>query len=352
MGERVGRGAGPYLRMAGVERIAVLRALHLGDFLCSVPALRALKERFPGAEITLIGLRWARAVIHRYPYVDRFLEFPGYEGLEGIPWEPGRTEAFLENARAHRYDLAIQLHGDGRVSNGFVARLGARASLGYSPDGGNPVRQLDLELAWVDGEHEIARWVRLIEILGAEGRPDLEFPLTLEDRVEMERVARGEGIDLVKPMVGIHPGAKQPAKRWPEESFARVADHLAARLGAQVVISGTEEEIPVARRVASSMRYRPFLLAGKTSLGALAALMARMALVVTNDTGPSHLAAAVGAPSVVLFGPTDPARWAPPDGRIHRALWSGQGNPISCIPTELVLAESLRLVERWAYPMS
>ena len=352
MGQWVGRYRGPCLGVAGVERIAVMRALHLGDLLCSVPALRALKGRFPGAEITLIGLPWARAVIHRYPYVDRFLEFPGYEGLEGVPWEPGRTEAFLEDARAYGYDLAIQLHGDGRVSNGFVARLGARVSLGYRPSGGNHVRQLDLELVWADGEQEIARWMRLVETLGADGGPDLEFPLTSEDRVEMERVAEEEGIDLERPVVGIHPGGKEPAKRWPEESFAEVADHLADRLGAQVVISGTAEEMPVAQRVASAMRHRPFLLAGKTSLGALGALMARMALVVTNDTGPSHLAAAVGVPSVILFGPTDPARWAPPDRRTHRALWSGRGNPISCIPTELVLAESLRLVERWAYPMS
>ncbi len=342
---------GPALEVARVERIALFRALHLGDLLCAVPALRALRERFPGAEITLIGLPWVRGLLDRYPYVDRFQEFPGYRGLEGLAWEPVRTESFLEEARRRRYDLALQMHGDGRVSNGFVAQLGARVSLGYRSEASGLPPKLDLELRWAEGEHEVQRWLRLVSVLGAMGTPRLEFPLAPRDWMEAERVATRAGIDLQKPMVGLHPGGKEPSKRWPAERFAQVADRLAGETEAQVVVTGSREELEIAHRAAALVRSgRARVVAGETSLGGLAALLARMRLLVTNDTGPSHLAAALGVPSVVIFGPTDPRRWAPLDSSSHRALWSGPGNPITHISVEQVVEESLALVERWAYP--
>ena len=341
---------GPALEVGGVHRVALLRALHLGDFLCSVPALRALKERYPVAEITLIGLPWVRYLLDRYPCVDRFLEFPGYRGLEEVPVDGERTSRFLAEARSYRYDLAIQLHGDGRLSNGFVAQLGARVSLGYCLGVVGHRRELDLELEWDESEHEVRRWLRLVNALGATGTPRAEFPLLPADWLEVERVAGSEGIDLERPMVGLHPGGKDPAKRWPAESFAAAADLLGAQLDAQVVITGDREELAVASRVAAEMRYHQVrVLAGQTSLGGLGALLAQLRLLVTNDSGPSHLAAALKTPSVVLFGPTEPGRWAPLDVARHRTLWSGRGNPISQIPVERVVEESLALVERWAY---
>ncbi|MHB8991756.1 MAG: glycosyltransferase family 9 protein [Chloroflexota bacterium] len=341
---------GPSLELSDVERIAVFRALHLGDFLCSVPSLRALKERFPDAEVTFIGLPWARAALDRYSCVDRFLEFPGYQGLEGVPWDRSRTEEFLEEAYRYGYDLAIQMHGDGRLSNGFVARLGARASLGYCPEDSADRQQLDLELPWSRDDHEIRRWLRLVNALGAMGTPRLEFPLAPGDWVEAERVARDCGIDLGRPMIGLHPGGRDVAKRWPAERFAQVADRLIRETEAQVVITGSREEMPIALRVAAALRATEArVVVGRTSLGALGALVAHMQLLLTNDTGPSHLAAALGTPSVVLFGPTDPKRWAPLDTRSHRVLWSGRGNPITAISVDRVVEESMALVERWAY---
>src|SRR4051812_22244430 len=113
------------------RRIAIVRALYLGDLLCSIPALDALTRRFPAAEITLIGLPWARALTARLPAVERFAEFVGYPGLPEVPPDEHRTAAFLDAARQRRYDLAIQLHGSGEVTNDLVAALGAGATLGF-----------------------------------------------------------------------------------------------------------------------------------------------------------------------------------------------------------------------------
>ena len=340
------------LQLADVERVAVFRALHLGDFLCSVPALRALKDRFPGAELTYIGLPWAREIVERYRYVDRFLEFPGYCGLEGVASRPKVVHEFLDEARAYRYDLAIQMHGDGRVSNGFVAQLGARVSLGYRRRSVELPKELDVELEMDDGEHEVLRWLRLVGALGAVGTVEIEFPLTPGDRTEAESVLAESGVAPADLVVVLHPGAKEATKRWPAIGFARVGDSLSEQVGARVLITGSRDEMDVARAVASEMREPARVVAGRTSLGGLAALLGRAQLLVTNDTGPSHLAAAIGVPSVVLFGPTEPGRWAPLGVAAHRALWSGPGNPIAFIPVERVLDESLGLVRQCVHPTS
>ncbi len=341
---------GPSLEIAEVHHIAMFRALYLGDFLCSVPALRALKQRFPDAELTFIGLPWLHGIVDRFRHIDRFVEFPGYGNLEGLLSDPATLGRFLTEAHGHGYDLAIQMHGDGRVSNEFVVQLGASATLGYRPsmDLVAPP-QLDLELQWNDDEHEVLRWLRLVRALGATSDPQLEFPVLPGDEVESAEVAWAVGLDLRSPIMVVHPGAKDPDRRWPPASFALVADRLARELGAQVVVTGTCAELPIAQEVADLMQMDAHILAGKTSLGGLASLLSRARLLVTNDSGPSHMAAALRVPSVVLFGPTDPGRWAPTDTVLHRALAAGQGHPISSIAVERVLEESLRQVSRCAH---
>src|SRR3954447_15791312 len=117
------------------RRIVVFRALFLGDLLCAVPALNALDRRFPEAEITLIGLPWARELAERLPAVDTFIEFPGYPGLPELPVNEQRTAAFIDGLRNDEYDIAIQLHGSGPFTNELVSSFGADISIGYGPPG-------------------------------------------------------------------------------------------------------------------------------------------------------------------------------------------------------------------------
>src|SRR5437588_7578843 len=119
------------------RRIAIFRALNLGDMLCAVPALRAIRAFFADAEIILIGLPWAREFVDRYRWLlDGFREFPGFPGLPERTPDLDRLPAFLEEIRAERFDLSIQLHGSGLISNEVTARFGARIKVGfYEPDG-------------------------------------------------------------------------------------------------------------------------------------------------------------------------------------------------------------------------
>lgn len=321
-------------------RIAVFRALKLGDMLCAVPALRALRRRFPRAHVTLIGLPWAASFARRYGrYIDDFVAFPGYPGL---PEQPVGGQAarrrFFNSLQARRYDWAIQMHGSGRVSNGVVALFGSRHTVGYSD--GDPAG-LSRALDYREAEHEVLRNLRLVAALGAPpGDTALEFPLHAEDAQAFARVA-GLTRLVEAPYVCIHPGASTPEGRWPAARFAAVADALAAR-GLHVVLTGRRDEVAVTADVAAAMASPASDVAGDDlDLGPLALLLKRARLLVSNDTGVSHLAAALRVPSVAVFSKADPARWAPLDGDRHRALAGG-----ASVSAERVAEAAQRALDR------
>lgn len=297
------------------QRLAIFRALQLGDMLCAVPALRAFRGLWPEAEVTLVGLPWARQFAARFPaYVDRFVEFPGHPGLPERRGTEAEYASFVAAMRAQRFDLAVQLHGDGRVSNGIVEQFGARRTAGFAPAGG-PLPGPSGFLAYPGSGREVERLLALARHLGADpSRTELEFPLTPADRDEAAAlVAPGSRYAVV------HAGASSSEKRWSAAALAQVADALVER-GLAVVLTGSAAERGLAAEVEAAMRTGPLNAAGRTSLGSLAALIDGAAVVVCNDTGVSHLADALSRPSVTVFVASDPARWAPADGRLHRAI--------------------------------
>jgi ADP-heptose:LPS heptosyltransferase len=298
------------------RRVLILRALQLGDMLCAVPALRALRQALPESEIVLVGLPWAKGYVERFrAYLDGFRAFPGYPGL---PERPARLEEippFLAGLQQERFDLALQMHGAGTVTNPLTVLFGARANAGYFVPG-QFCPDADRFLPYPDGLHEVRRHLRLMEFLGAAPQGEhLEFPVSDEDRRELQAAAAG-----LTPgeYVCLHAGSTS-ARRWPPEHFAAVGEALAQR-GIRVVLTGTESERPVTAAVARGVTPPPLDLTGRTTLGGLAALLQGARLLISNDTGVAHLAAALRLPSVVLFQPSQLARWAPLDRQRHRPL--------------------------------
>ncbi len=301
------------------RRIIILRALQLGDLLCAVPAFRALRAAFPSAEVVLVGLPWAREFVRRYAaYLDGFREFPGFPGLPERTPEIERIPAFLTGIQREAFDLALQLHGSGPFVNPLTVLFGARRTAGfYLP--GDYCPDPEWFTPWPDHGLEVRRLLRLVEFLGIPAQGEgLEFPVGAEDRralARLEQVPEFSSADYVC----VHPGASVPERRWPPEQFAVVADALAAR-GLRVVLTGTAGERDLTRRVRQAMGHPAVDLAGRTDLGTVAALLEGARLLVCNDTGVSHLAAALRTPSVVISTGANPQRWAPPDGRRHRVL--------------------------------
>jgi ADP-heptose:LPS heptosyltransferase len=303
--------------VAGLRRIAVFRALQLGDLLGAVPALRALRKAAPRARITLIGLPWASSFVERYSMlVDDLIVFPGYPGMPETEAQPDALPRFLEAARAEAFDLAIQLHGSGGLTNPLTLALGARRAAGFHA-AGEPCPDAETFILWNPHEHEVLRYLRLLSHIGiAPDGEHLAFPLQQADHAECARAVPGL---KAGSYVCIHPGARLPSRRWPPQRFAEVADGLAAD-GWTVVITGSADEGVLTAAVREAMRTPSIDLTGRTSLGALAALVSGARLLVCNDTGVSHVAAAVGTPSVVVCSGADPGRWAPLDRRRHHVL--------------------------------
>lgn len=309
------------------SRIAVFRALYLGDLITAVPALRALRRCYPAAEITFIGLPWAASFAQRFHrYIDRFVEFPGYPGINEVAVDEARTSRFLAEERAHGYDLAIQMHGSGESSNPFVLALGAARTAGYYR--GEVPLDLTVAAPYPAGGSEVLRNLALVRLLGCDAADThLEFPLFPADRAEASALLanlphRHGGL------IGLHPGSKSPSRRWPAGYFAAAADDLARRFGARILLTGGPGEEDLVDDVAGRMAVPAFLTTGKTSLGGLAALIASLDLFVSNDTGPSWIAQAVDTPSVVVMGPTEYDRWAPLDQRRHIPV----RHPVACSP--------------------
>ena len=322
------------------RRVAVLRALMLGDLLCAVPAFRALRAALPAAEVVLVGLPWARVLVDRFPhYLDGFLEFPGFPGLPERTPQVGRVPAFLAQMQAQRFDLAVQLHGSGPFVNPLVALFGARACAGFHLPG-DFCPDPDRFYPWPSDGTEVRRLLRLMEFLGCPALGEhLEFPLGPCDAAALA-ATRG-GADL--PPGGyacVHPGAGAPERRWPPERFAAVADALAAR-GLRVVLTGTREEARLTAAAARAMWAPALDLAGRTDLGALGVLLRDARLLVCNDTGVSHLAAALRTPSVVISTGDNPKRWAPADARLHRVLCRDAG-----VTVDDVLAQADQLLRQ------
>lgn len=301
-----------------LKRIAVFRALVLGDMLCAVPALRALKAAWPQAELTLIGLPWAAELAERLPMVDRFIEFPGYPGLPETVADLAAVPGFMRRMQEEAFDLLIQLHGSGSITNPLLAACGARHTAGFV-EPGRYVPESGLFIAWPEQGHEIDRLLTLVDHLKVPRcGTALEFPVTDSDRIELASL--WPGAYGAQPYVCVHAGAQLPSRRWPPERFAQVADALAER-GCTVVLTGTAGEAVLIDAVQRAMSHPAVDLSGKTDLWTLGALIERASLLVCNDTGVSHLAAALGTPSVVVSSGADVARWAPFDRQRHQVLW-------------------------------
>lgn len=300
------------------RRIAIFRALQLGDMLCAIPALRALRQHCPDAHITLIGLDNAGPFVERFDrYIDELLPFPGIPAFPEQAARPEALPAFYREAQARRFDLALQMHGSGTLSLPIVRALGAAAHAGFVPHAemSRPGRLL----SWPDHLPEPLRYTALMRFLGVPVASDaLELPLSARDRDEARMIAAQAGFDPARTIF-IHPGARLRSRRWPADRYARVAAALSVQ-GWRLAVTGSESERALTAQVMQAAGPDAVDLTARTSLGGLAALLSRAPLLVCNDTGVSHIAAAVGTRSVVVACGSDTHRWAPLDRARHTVI--------------------------------
>jgi ADP-heptose:LPS heptosyltransferase len=297
---------------AGRPRLLVLRALGLGDLLTGLPALRALDAAFPHHERVLAAPAFLAPLVRLFDgAVDAVVDVDFRASVGTLPMA----------LRAP--DVAVNLHGRGPESHAALQALDPGRLIAWRhPDASSDGPQ------WRDDEHERVRWCRLLADAGIRADAGDYLLRPPSDCVPAE----------FADATIIHPGASAPARRWPVERWAAVARHELEH-GREVIITGGGDEAELAKAVAALAGIGgQRVVAGHTDVEELAALVAAAGRVACGDTGVAHLATAFGTPSVVVFGPTAPARWGPPSNGRHVALWAGvAGDPHADRPDPALL---------------
>jgi ADP-heptose:LPS heptosyltransferase len=301
------------------KQIAIFRALQLGDLLCAIPAVRALKHSFPEAEITLIGLPWVEKFTKRFShYFTDFIIFPGYPGLPEQNYSHKAFIDFLKKTKRRKFDLAIQMHGNGSIVNPFTQMLGAKHTAGYC-EPGRFCPDEKFYMHYPEGFHEVERHLKLMKFLGVPLQGNyLEFPISKEEETKFMKLCNVSGLKA-KEYVCVHPGARDMNHWWPAEKFAMVADQIADK-GYTILLTGSEAEKETVSKVETLMKHTAINCVGKTDLGTLAVLIKNAKMIISNDTGASQIAAAMQTPSVVIFLASDPVRWAPQNKDLHQII--------------------------------
>lgn len=310
----------------GTQKIVILRALNLGDLLVTVPSFRTLRSAFPKAEITLIGLPWAKDFVKKFSsYLDKFLEFPGFPGLPERKPDFSKIPEFIKKVQKENFDLAIQMHGDGTIVNPLVSLFNAKLTAGFAlPGKPNPINSLFTH--YPQNLHERDRYLKLMEFLGLKIQGGyLEFPINKEDYYSFATLKKRFGFRTNK-YICIHPGSKNPKRRWDQEKFAYIANRL-KRFGFDLVITGVKEEKDLSLILQEKLEFEPIDLCGKTSLGSLGVLLKQSSLVISNDTGVAHISYALGSPSITIFNDIDKTKsWGSPNPYLHSMVTPLESN--------------------------
>jgi ADP-heptose:LPS heptosyltransferase len=296
-------------RPSQIRRVLLLRLERIGDLLMVAPGIADVVDAVPGAEIDLVVGRWNRGIAQSIRGINRVLTADAAWLARGGGAEG--TAALLKRAhgwRTPQYDLAINFEPDVR-SNLLLAAAGARWTVGYRSAGGGAL--LDQALDYEPGAHTSDNARRLVA--AALGRPSRVVSAPPLD-IPPEHFVRADALlgGRPSPRVAMHVSGGRPVKQWPPERFAAVARELVQRRGATIVLTGSDADRPLVDSVRQALPSAHVVDATAVAdLLTVGALLARCDLLVSGDTGPMHLAHAVGTPIVAVFGPSDPRRYGP-----------------------------------------
>jgi lipopolysaccharide heptosyltransferase II len=293
------------------RRILCIRLDYLGDVLMTTPAIRALRESLPGACITLLSSGSGAAAARHIPEIDEAIVYQPPWLKSSEPHPPADDLAMVETLARQGFDAAIifTVYSQNPLPSAMLCHLaGIPLRLAHCRE--NPYRLLT---HWVPEpepqlrvRHEVRRQLDLVATVGARTADErLSFRVAEADRNRVRELLARLGMAPRRHWIAIHPGATAPSRRYPEELMAAAARELAERTGCRIILTGSKEEMPLAARIAAQVPGS-HSLAGILSLGELAALISLAPVLVANNTGPAHIAAAIGTPVVDLYALTNP----------------------------------------------
>ena len=304
-----------------VKKIAILRANGLGDFIVTLPAIKAIRNAYPAAELFMLAKPWHKDFLEkgRTP-IDRVEVVPVLKHIrEDIGKEENQVEldGFFQKMKEEQFDIAIHFQGKGNAANQFLNKLNARLTAGHSC---LEAEKIDRSIPYYYYQNEIIRFLEVAKLVGATTF-DLEPEISILEKDRQESLKFMAEQRLKKPFIVFHATAMDPRRVWPAEKFAALGDILSQK-GFTIVFSGIREETEAINSVRLQMKYPSVDSVSKLSLGGLASLMEDSELVISNDTGPLHLAQAVKAKTVGIYWAPNIINWAPVVRDNHRPVIS------------------------------
>ncbi len=312
----------------GRPAILIVKLSAIGDVVHTLPALNALRRHFPGAHITWLVEEAASGLLAGHPALDRVLVSRRKAWLKGLgsayrQQHAHEIKTFLCNLRDREYEMVFDFQAALKGA-ALIALVRGRRKIGF----GRGLQHqegsyffLNERIPAVSMEiHALERGLMMLKAVGI-SCPAIEYrlPITADHRIQASRALSENGIGSDQAFVAINPMAKWESKLWCQDRFGRVADRVRSELGYPVVFTGGPEDRPYISAIQDHMTTRSVNFCGRTDLLTLAALLQRATLMITTDTGPMHIAAAVGTPTVALFGPTAPWRTGP-YGLVHKVI--------------------------------
>ncbi|HNV23926.1 MAG TPA: lipopolysaccharide heptosyltransferase II [Candidatus Omnitrophota bacterium] len=282
-------------------KILVVNVNWVGDVVFSSPVFRSIKEHYPHCHITCLAPQRVRGVLESIPDIDAII---GYDDRTTHRSLVSKIKVWVQLFRS-RFHLAFLLHGSlSRALLVFLAGIPFRVGYPTKKRGFLLTCRVPLPEETL---HRSDYYLRIIEFFGIRVRDRLTYLQVAPDaRKKMSRMLEEYGMDQAHPRILVHVGANWNLKRWPLESFTRLIDQLINNLKAKVIIPGTKEDLPLIDMICAPLKNKPWILAGKTDLKELIALISLSDLLITSDSGPLHLASSVGVKTIALFGPTRP----------------------------------------------
>lgn len=305
------------------KRILIVRTDRIGDVLLSTPVIKTLRDNYPNAYIAMMVSPYAKDIVEDNPYLDAVIIYD----KDGKHKSWRRSLKFARNLRKRRFDLAVILHPTNRAHlvtffAGIPRRIGYNRKFGFLlTDGIEHTKQLGQK-------HELEYNLDLLRCIGiVDYDKNIFMPIREDSEKWADDFLKQEGLKVNDKLLAIHPGASCPSKIWPNERFSEVADRLAAKYGFKVLVIAGPKDVTLAQNVSKNMRNLAVNLGGKTSVTQLASLLKRCALLISNDSGPVHIASAVGTPVISIFGRSQkglgPKRWGPINKRdriLHKEI--------------------------------
>ncbi|MBW1689276.1 MAG: lipopolysaccharide heptosyltransferase II [Deltaproteobacteria bacterium] len=320
---------GEQISLDGIERVLLIQLGDIGDVVLTIPTIKALRENRPAGTLYVMVREHAKELIEDYPYVNGVISV---EGAQGNLWERLRYQrGFLKALRGKKFQAAIDLRTGTRGAvlsylSGAPLRIGR-----YAEDGRLWRNRLFTHLVRPENEMEQYSSLHSLNIVAPfkVGARDIKPKLTVsrERELRTERILRDEGVPSDRPLLAFHPFSRWRYKEWPAQNYIALIDHVGSRYPVHIAITGSVDERGRAADLVKETNTEVYNLAGKTTIGELAGVLKKCNLVIGIDSATIHIAAAVGTPTVSIYGPSAPVNWAPL-GEQHLVIFKD----LPCVP--------------------